>query len=264
MFFFRIKEYLRYLLTSRHRGGHGIHSPFVYDLVSRVFRNKIDADVVSKIERVRKDLKRDKRTILINDLGAGSVNNMNGQVFRRVSDIAKHSSIPEKYGILLSNLAKQFGGKGVIELGTAFGISSMYMAVSCSGSKIDTIEGCMETARLAENAIRKAGIGNVSVHCRSFDECLPSLLNRQDSPGLVFIDGNHRKDALLRYFNLIAENSDSNTVVVLDDIYLTPEMKNAWKIIREHKKVTVTIDVHRMGIVFFRTGINSNHFVVRH
>ncbi|HUX97166.1 MAG TPA: class I SAM-dependent methyltransferase [Bacteroidales bacterium] len=264
MFFFRTKEYLRYKLFSRHRKGHGINSPFIYDVVSRVFRNKIDEAVVSKIEWVRKELERDKRTIMVNDLGTGSVKNNSAQRSRKVSDIARNSSIPEKYGKLLSNLAKQFGGTGVIELGTALGISSMYMAVSCSESKIDTIEGCVETARLAENTIRNAGVGNISVHCGSFDDCLPSLLNRKDSPGLVFIDGNHRKDAVLRYFNIIAENSGYQTVVVLDDIYLTPEMKDAWKTIREHRKVTMTIDIHRMGIVFFRTGINSNHFVVSH
>lgn len=264
MFFFRLKEYLRYRLFSRYRKGHGIHSPFVYDIVSRVFRNKIDDAVVSKIEQIRKELINDKRTIIVNDLGAGSIRNMNEQKSRRVSDIAKHSSVPHKYGKLLSNLAKQFGGNGVIELGTALGISSMYMAASCSEANIDTIEGCKETAMIAENAIRKSGIGNIKIHCRSFDDCLPVLLDRKESPGMVYIDGNHRREAVLRYFNAIAEKSDNNTVVVLDDIYLSREMKDAWETIKEHKKVSVTIDVYRMGIVFFRKGINSNHFIVRH
>lgn len=264
MFFFRAKEFLRYKFFSGHSKGHGIHSPFIYDVVSRVFWNKTDEAVVSKIEKARKELERDKRLIMVNDLGAGSVKNKVASSSRRVSDIAKYSSVPEKYGKLLSNLANEFGGAGIIELGTSLGISSMYMAASCPESKTDTIEGCMETAKLAEDTISNTGIGNIRVHHGSFENILPALLEREDAPGLVFIDGNHRKEAVLNYFNIIAENSDPMTLVVLDDIYLTPDMKDAWKMIREHSKVTVTLDIHRMGLVFFRKGINSNHFVVRY
>ncbi len=72
------------------------------------------------------------------------------------------------------------------------------------------------------------------------------------SPGLVFIDGNHRKDPVISYFNQIAEMSDRNTVIIIDDIYSSAEMEEAWSEIKDHSKVTLTIDIFRMGIVFFR------------
>jgi len=264
MFFFSAKEYLRYLLLSGYRKGHGIHSPFFYDVISRVFRNKTDFDIVSTIEFIRKDLVRDKRMIFVNDLGAGSVKAGQKGKRRRVSDIAKHSLVPKKYGVLLSNLAMEFGNQGIIELGTSLGISSMYMALSLRGCTLHTIEGCAETAKIAEENFYKAGIENIILHNGSFDKCLPEVIDATNAPGLVFIDGNHRKSAVLKYFDLIAEKASSQTVVVVDDIYLSPEMKEAWQMIRNHGKVSATIDIWRMGIVFFRTGINSNHFIVRH
>lgn len=264
MFFFSTKEYLRYQLLSGYSKGHGIHSPFIYDVVSRVFRNKTDKVVVSKIASLRKELLSDRRMISVNDLGSGSVIGSQRERTRRISDIAQYSSIPEKYGILLSNLAMEFGGPGIIELGTSLGISSLYMSLSCPESTIHTIEGCRETIEIAEENIRKAGADNIILHCGSFDECLPEVMDDKIAPGLVFIDGNHRKEPVLKYFEMIVRKSSSHTVVVIDDIYLSPEMKDAWNVILNHSKVSVSIDLYRFGIVFFREGINSSHFIVRH
>ena len=107
MIFFRIVKYLKYILLSHHRRGHGIHSPFVFDLVSRVFRNKIDPDIVFTVEQARKKLIADKRTILIKDLGSRS--ELLKTNLKKVSDIARRSPVPLKYGVLLSNLAAEFG-----------------------------------------------------------------------------------------------------------------------------------------------------------
>ena len=54
MIFFRAVKYLKYIMLSHHRHGHGIHSPFVFDLVSRVFRNKTDPDIVLIVEKDQK------------------------------------------------------------------------------------------------------------------------------------------------------------------------------------------------------------------
>ena len=263
MIFFRAKTYLRYLIYSGHRMGHGIHSPFVYDLVSRIFRNKIDKDIVLYIEKQRRKMISDTRIISLNDLGAGSVSKSKSKT-GRVSEIARYSSVSGKYGILLANLAKEFGKPCIIELGTSLGISTMYMALNSPGTIVHTIDGCSERVKVAAENFSEASIQNIVLHDGSFDAVLPQILNSCPIPGLIFIDGNHRKEPVLSYFRMIAERSDINTVVVLDDISLSPEMNQAWQEIKVHSKVSVTIDIYRMGIVFFREGINSNHFVVRY
>ncbi len=94
MIFFSAVKYLKYILLSHHSKGHGIHSPFVFDLVSRVFRNKIDPDIVCCIEKVRKKLISDRRSIIVNDLGSGS--ELLKTNLRKVSDIARYSPVPGK------------------------------------------------------------------------------------------------------------------------------------------------------------------------
>lgn len=262
MIFFRGYKYLKYILLSRHRKGHGIHSPFIFDLVSRVFRNKRDTDIVCSVRKVRKRMISDRSSIIVKDLGAGSEKIKTNR--RKVSEIARYSPIPEKYGILLSNLASEFGKPLIIELGTSFGISTMYMAASCPEAVVYTIEGCPATAGIAEQNFMSCGFTNIKLLTGSFEEKLSEVAETGIKPGLIFIDGNHRKDPVLKYFRHLAELSDNNTVIVIDDIYYSREMEEAWTQIKLSEKVSVTIDIFRMGIIFFRKGINHQDYTIRY
>jgi predicted O-methyltransferase YrrM len=262
LIFFRISRYLKYIMVARNRKGHGIHSPFVFDLVSRVFRNKTDPAVVYYIENVRKRLKRDKRIIDVTDLGSGSERGNN--TLKRVSDIARDSAVPQKYGLLLARMAAEFGGGMIVEFGTSFGISTMYMATRGGDSLIYSMEGCPATAAIAESNFKEAGLNNVRLYIGSFRENLPGIISTLTPPGLIFIDGDHRKEQLIGYFGKMAEISDNNTVIIIDDINYSREMEEAWFEITQHPRVSVSIDIHRMGIVFFRKGIGRNNYIIRY
>lgn len=265
MFFSRALKYLNYKILSRHRKGHGIHSPFVFDLVNRIFGNKIDPGIIIAVENARKKLISDKRTISFLDLGSGVQTGSPDLKMRKrsVSDIASESPVSPKYGAFLAKMASEFGNPLIIELGTSFGISTMYMAGACKEVKVITIEGSSEIAQIAQQNFIDAGISNVSVHIGSFDDIIKDF-GVEMKPGLVFIDGNHRKEPVLRYFNKIADISDSATVVILDDIYYSKEMAEAWNEIKLNKKVSVSVDIFRMGICFFRKGLKPNSYVIRY
>jgi predicted O-methyltransferase YrrM len=242
MFFFRAIKYLKYLVISKHRRGHGIHSPFVFDIVTRVLRNKINPDIVLMIESIRKKNLSDKNIISIVDLGAGSERMKSNS--RKVSDIASYSAVPAKYGILLSNMAIEYGRPAIVELGTSLGISAMYLALSDPETTVYTMEGCSETAALAEQNFKAAGIRNIKLMNGSFDSLIPVIAAEGIKPGLVFIDGDHRKEPLLRYFSMISDISDERTVIVLDDIHQSEEMEEAWTEIGEYSNVSVTIELN--------------------
>jgi predicted O-methyltransferase YrrM len=261
MYIFRAVNYLKYILFSHHKKGHGIHSPFVFDLVSRVFRNKIDLNIVFTVEKARKKLIADKRNIKVHDLGSRS--DSSGKT-RRVSDIAKRSPVPVKYGKLLSNMAAEFGKPLIIELGTSFGISTMYMAASCRDALVTTIEGSVAIAGIARQNFTEAGFQNINLINGSFDDVIPEFAVADVRPGLIFIDGNHRKEPVIKYFNRLAKLSDSKTVIIIDDINYSKEMAEAWNEIKLHERVTISIDICRMGICFFREGINHNDYIIRY
>jgi predicted O-methyltransferase YrrM len=262
LFFFRVTRYLKYLCFSASRKGHGIHSPFVFDFVTGVLSKKKDPEWLSLVEKVRRRLKRDGRIIEVNDLGAGSVGERNK--LRKVAEIVRSSAVPKKFGILLSNMANEFGRPLIIEFGTSFGISTMYLACGCSDARVLTIEGSAAVAEVAAGNFNEAGLANIEILAGSFDEKLEEIIDRGIRPRLVFLDGNHRKKPTLNYFAKIANISDPETVVIIDDINYSAEMNKAWSLIKEHEKVSVTIDIFRMGIVFFRKGTVRQNYIIRY
>ncbi|MDP4223694.1 MAG: class I SAM-dependent methyltransferase [Bacteroidota bacterium] len=255
-------KHIWYLISSRHKRGHGIHSPFVFWLVSGVFRNKISSDIVCSIEKIRKEMIADTRSLIVNDLGAGSKHMKTNS--RRVSEIARYSAVPRKYGAFLSGMSAAFGKPSMLEFGTSLGISTMYLAASSPDAMVYTMEGCESTSAVAGENFTRAGFTNITQLTGSFDDLLPRIKDMDISPGLVFIDGNHRKEPLLRYFDQVVEMSGSKTVVIIDDINSNTEMAEAWTEIRNHRKVSFSVDIFRMGIVFFRKGMTRFNYVIRY
>jgi predicted O-methyltransferase YrrM len=93
---------------------------------------------------------------------------------------------------------------------------------------------------------------------------LPVLKEQGVKPGLVFVDGNHRKGPVLKYFSQIIEMTDNDSVVIIDDIHLSKEMEQAWSEIRKMKNISFTIDINRMGIIFFRKGMTHFDYVIKY
>jgi len=79
----------------------------------------------------------------------------------------------------------------------------------------------------------------------------------------VFVDGNHQKEATLKYFEWCLPKAHEGTLLIFDDIYWSEGMKAAWNEIKANPKVTVTIDLFWIGLVFFKPGQAKEDFLVR-
>jgi predicted O-methyltransferase YrrM len=259
---YSVSKFLKYILFSSHKRGHGIHSPFVFNLVLKVFRGKTSPYIVNIAETIRKKMVSEHRIIEFTDFGVGS--DMKSGNLRRISDIARYSSVPMKYGKLLAGLSAEYGKNSIIEFGTSLGISTLYMAAANPETVVYTMEGCPAISEIARNNFKEAGIKNVKSFTGSFEKLLPEIENLRISPGLVFIDGDHRKESLIENFERMVNISDRNTVIVLDDISYSAEMGEAWKEIKKNEKVKFTVDIFRMGIVFFREGMTRFDYIIRY
>jgi predicted O-methyltransferase YrrM len=255
-----IYRYLVYLLRSKTK--HGVHSPFVYKLLTDVIQAREEKFYAyDKIEYLRSVLLKNNKEINITDLGAGS--KINSSRRRKISDIAISSAKPAKYAQLLFRLVNFQKPKTIIELGTSLGISTAYLASPFKTTEVISLEGCNETAAIAAENFRKLGLQNIKLITGNFDATFPGILKSMESVDFVFIDGNHTKEATLRYFNACLEKAHTNTVLIFDDIHWSVEMEEAWKIICSNEKLSASIDLFFIGLVFFRTGQVKEHFVLR-
>lgn len=252
-------NYIKHILNAKSR--HGTHSPFVYRVVDEVIYDFSAKEAYADLENLRKQLLKDERVITVTDLGAGS--HINNQKQKAVKSIAKNALKPKKLAQLLYRLAKEFKPKQILELGTCLGLTSAYFAKALPQAKVVSMEGCPQTAKIAKENWQKLGINNVEVIVGNFDETLAPFIAQQQNLDFVFIDGNHRKEATLNYFNLCLPKVHEHSVLVFDDIYWSKGMQQAWEQIKAHPQVSVSIDLFWIGLVFFRKGQAKQDFKIR-
>lgn len=252
-------RYIKYLFESVNE--HGVHSPFVYDLLMNVIYVKADYYSFKNIEKIREQLLDSNKEILFADLGAGGKKIKSSK--KKIKSIAKQSAKSPKYAQLLFRLVNYFQPSEILELGTSLGISTAYLASANKHTKVSTIEGSTEAAHIAQENFEQLQLKNIEQIVGNFDDVLPKIMHDYQYIDFVFFDGNHRKQATINYFNSCLEKAHSNTVFVFDDINWSDEMIRAWNEIKENNKVTVTIDLFFMGLVFFKQGQAKQHFVIR-
>jgi predicted O-methyltransferase YrrM len=254
---YSIKAYIKFLKASTNQ--HGVHSPFVYDLVTKCFYDKSKHKEYSILKQYRQSLYQNFNRITISDFGSGS------RVFksneRVITKMAKTSGISSKRAKLLFRMVSYFNSKSILELGTSLGLASSALSLGNKQASITTIEGCQETAKIAQEQFRTFQLNNIQVIVDTFEKALPELVSNQCN--LVYVDGNHTKEATLNYFELLLPTTTNNSVFIFDDIHWSKGMTEAWDEIKNHPAVTVSIDTFYWGIVFFRKEQAKEHFVIR-
>lgn len=254
-----VSDYLKHRLTAKSR--HGTHSPFVYQLVDEVIYDFNSKSEYIGIENQRKKLLRDDTTLTVTDLGAGS--HLNKNRTKKVREIAKNALKTPKLAQLIFRLVKNSRPLNVIELGTCLGITTAYLSKAAPEAEIITIEGCPETAKKAYSSFQDLELENVELQVGNFDELLVRVIENLPQLDCVYIDGNHRKDATLNYFQWCLPKVHEHTLLIFDDIYWSEGMKEAWEEIKSHPKVTVTVDLFWIGLVYFKKGQVKEHFKIR-
>jgi predicted O-methyltransferase YrrM len=254
--FFQLKTFLTYWLDVVNE--HSLHSPFLFDLYTQVIKGEVDG--IAEIENLRSQLLQDNRQILVEDFGKGSKHLSNPK--RKISDIAQTSLSDAKFSQLYLRLLEHIKAKTIVELGTSLGINTLYLARK-SNSKIFTFEGSGEISEIAEITFEFGSAKNIELIKGDIDATLYSNLSRMPKADFVFIDANHRYEATKKYFGWLLMKIHHSSIMVIDDIHDNPEMERAWKEIKNHDLVYVSIDLYRCGILFFDPSLTKQHVVLQ-
>lgn len=258
------KKYLRYYFTAANGKGHGVHSPFVFNLIIKVLNDGTKYPAYKEVETQRNMLLGNETIITVEDFGAGSTKGLTKQ--RVVQQVAATSLKPKKYAQLLFRLVQHFQPKQILELGTSLGITTAYLAKANPAHAVTSMEGSASIALIAQQQFDALQLKNITVVTGNFDETLQPLINKTEQPfDFVFIDGNHRKEPTLRYFEQLLAKANNDTVFVFDDIHWSAEMEEAWEQLKQHPQVTLTVDLFFIGLVFLRKEQKEReHFIIRY
>ena len=224
----------------RYRKGHGIHSPFIYNLITKVIEEKTPYYVFDDIENFRKKLL--------------SLENP-------FNSITVTETQSKNYGALLFRLVNFFKCRSVLQIGSSTGLMSLYLALplqkSCICYALEERTGLLRNVRsFAENYALK----NYHPVEGAYPECLCQLKQKISSFDFIFINLQGDSEKIRETLLLIETFITPDTVMVIDKIRQDKAMKKVWKEIKNRPDVRLTIDLLSLGLVFFNTRLHKQHY----
>lgn len=236
------------------------HSSFIGRFYREVVRGTAVHPDFPVIEQRRQQLRASRQPITTETRGAPSVANSGNT--RTVGHVARHSLSTPKFGRFLYRLTQFQPSRTTLELGTSLGVTTLYLSAD-PNNRVITLEGCPETTRLARQTFDQQQRKNIDLRAGDIDHTLPQLLSEIDTVDLVYIDANHRKEPTMSYFRQLLPKVHSESVLVFDDIYWSFEMMEAWRAVRTHPQVTLSVDLFDAGVLFFCPLATQEHYTLK-
>ncbi|WP_373523200.1 O-methyltransferase [Aquiflexum sp.] len=243
-YLFPFFAYLKYWLVKEDR--YAIQSPLVFDLYNGLLifiKDSIDSD--SDLEIIRNELLADPEILYIEDFGVGSKKLKDN--LRKTSSVTKYSTSSRKFSKLYQYFCLRTPAKTVLELGTCVGINTRYLSKTTKGQLL-TFEGSDSLWKKAQ----ESGIpDNTQYLLGNINKTLSKKLQEFDNVDFVLIDATHSFNATKHYFESLIPYIQEDSIIAVADIHWSGEMTAAWKEIKRHPLVILSIDFYECGILIF-------------
>ena len=210
---------------------------------------KIDFTTKEKIKNIIQNIRKNNNYITINDLGQGSKILKSK---RKISKIHQISSSKGIYADLLYQIVKYYKCNEILEA---------FLASGNLKSNVTTIDASKETQDVAIAILKENEISNVNFVNSNFNDYLNNKVKQIFD--LIFIDGHHNGKALLNYLSLLEKNINDETIIIIDDIRWSSDMKNTWNLLVSDQNYHLSLDLFRMGILIKRKHQAKEHFSIK-
>jgi predicted O-methyltransferase YrrM len=224
----------------RYRKGFGVHSPFTYNLITKVIEERTPYYVFDEIEKFRDELlsaEKGKQRIT-----AGETQHRN-------------------YGALLFRLVNFFKCHSVLQVKGSTGVMSLYLSQAsrnnCECYILENRLGLLNPVRAYANSCR---LKNLHFLEGDYEQNLEKLKSTQASFDLIFINQSGDPEKTLEAIHFSQGFIHEKTVLIIDGIMRNKAMKTLWKRIKNHPETRVTIDLYALGIIFFNTKLHKKNY----
>lgn len=219
---YRIKKLGAKVLSKvRHNNGHGVHSPFAFNLITKVINEK-------------------GKYYAYDDISA------------YLTNFNKSRLKPTKFDYLIFRLTNYFSSQNILEIGAGKGTTALFASASSSTCKCTCIE-TSEQKRLVAKQLLKGWARNITIKqeiSSEIESCFDCIIIHLNSYNLNFS----------AFENQILPLCNDNTFIVFNNIRTKPQHQMLWKKLKQSNEITVTFDLYKTGIIFFNKKLHKSNY----
>ncbi|MDL2224338.1 hypothetical protein LJB92_03380 [Bacteroidales bacterium OttesenSCG-928-M06] len=224
----------------RYRKGFGVHSPFVYNLITKVIEEKASYYAFEEIEYLRNTL------LLRKDL------------FGKITE--KETQSP-RYGAFLFRLMNFLKCESVVQIGCSTGVMSLYLSmVAPSKTTSYLLEERVGLLQFVRDFSVAHNLGNIHILEGDYKESIKKISGERKDINLIFINQFPKTMTSEEMLFLCSPLIGENTVIVLNDILKNKHIKEFWLKIKENSHTRISLDLYQIGIVSFCKKHPKKHY----
>jgi len=250
---FRTISRIKYLKKARHRHGHGIHSPFLFYLITEVIENNEKLPQFKSFKQLKK-----KVLDLIDDPSDSSVKKIYDQFdirYTKSKKLCKKIELPEKYQQIVFHLIREFKPSLIIHYGPTLGVNPAILATANLDGLVYQVNNDPPCKLISKKLLNDSGIPNIQFIPENSVPNINSefvLLNCFNNPDFS-------QSMIQNYIN----QHSNDGVLIIRGIHESNEMESMWQNTIAHQNIRVSLDLFEIGILLFRKGLQKENFILK-
>jgi len=231
----KLPSKIRFFRRLLFRKGYRVHSPFAFNLITKVIEEKAPYYIFDEIDKFRRYLK--------------------------AKDVAELEFQHRNYGELLFRLVQRFECSKILQIRALTGVFSLYLSSALKkGGICFALEQEGHFTEPAKRFAESINIESLKFMDGDFATAIEMLKSDNRKFDLIFLNFAGDANRMGETFNLISDFIDEHTVLVVDGIAANNEMKRFWNEIKNRPETVVTFDLFALGLVFFDKKLNRQHY----
>ncbi len=234
-------DYLSYVFQSSNR--HGIHSPFVYSFTDSILYKQNEP--IESIEYQRTQMIQSKSKFFDGNL----------------SQFTDEFTLNSKYTCLLYRISKAYKFTHIREWGLSTGIETNYILYPLLVESKIPVK--YEYRYKSKNQVKRFTNENLIYNYQGEIEG-ENWSENNERINLELINFTKSLDEVWQAIDEIKTTYNENTVILITNIRHTDNHYLTWRQISNLKEFSVSIELFRLGILYFRSGQVKEHFTIRY
>ncbi|MDR2231711.1 MAG: hypothetical protein LBE56_01155 [Tannerella sp.] len=240
-----MRLFIRIYRNCFYRKGYGIHSPFVFDLITDVIEEDSAFYAYHTFSMIREQLLEDDRII-----------HCKGRKLK-VRKALQQYVISQPEGEFLFRLANYLKPESILAIGSSMGFAPLYLAKYNSNVQCITLENEADLAHIADQLLHKESNRSFPVITGSYRDTIHDSIAHFRQIDCLFLAKEIKDDDSNVIFQQCLPLLHDKSYVVMAGIRSTSAKFQRWKQLCQHPRVTVAIDLVDLGLLFFNPKLHK-------